>query len=251
MAGRTALRNLPGGRRDAAKPPMEVDTLPTGRKRRPDEHAEEHSQAHLQSCLGPAAGSTARGTGSSLGFATAGAAGSTALIQGAGDQPDHRDVRDIAALLMGFGANPSAVDVAGVFSPGRLAEHAHLFGLTPGLAADLRTGWDLSTQEGQRECWKHLEREDPYFILGSPMCKASSVLQSFNKGSENYQVTLKHGLNHLTFCMDVCAWQASRGKFLQEHPWSATSWKLDFVQSRGNAGRGGKKGTPMSFRPEV
>jgi hypothetical protein len=56
-------------------------------------------------------------------------------------------------------------------------------------------------------------------------------LQSLNKGSENYQVTLKHGLNHLKFCMDVYAWQASRGKkFLHEHPWSATSWKLDFVQ---------------------
>ena len=127
---------------------------------------------------------------------------------------------------MGFGANPSAVDVAEVFCPGRLAEHAHLFGLTPGLAADLRTGWDLSTQEGQKECWKHLEREDPYFILGSPTCKAFSVLQSLNKGSENYQVTLKNGLNHLRFCIDVYAWQASRGKkFLHEHPWSANlSW---------------------------
>ena len=95
VAGRTALRNLPGDRRDAAKPPMEVDTLPTGRKLRPDEHAEE---AHLQRCLGPAAGSTARDAGSGLGFATAGAAGSTAPTQGAGDQPDHRDVGDIAAV---------------------------------------------------------------------------------------------------------------------------------------------------------
>ena len=204
---------------------MEVDSVPTGRKRRPDEHAEEDAQAHLQRCLGPA-GSTAQ----DVGFATAGAAGSTAA-QGAGDRPDHRDVRDIAALLMGFGANPSAVDVAEVFCPGRLAEHAHLFGLTPGLAADLRTGWDLSTQERQRECWKRLEREDPYFILSSPMCKAFSVLESLNKGSENYEVTLKNGLNHLRFCMDVYAWQASRGKkFLHEHPWSANSWKLDFVQ---------------------
>ena len=117
---------------------MEVDTLPTGRKRRPDEHAEEDSQAHLQRCLGPAARSTAQ----DVGFATAGAAGSTAPAQGAG-QPDHRDVRDIAALLTGFGGNPNAADVAEVFCPGRLAEHAHLFGLTPGLAADLRTGWGL------------------------------------------------------------------------------------------------------------
>ena len=55
-------------------------------------------------------------------------------------------------------------------------------------------------------------------------CKAFSVLQSLNKGSENYQVTLKHGLNHLRFCMDVYAWQASRGKkFLHENPWIATS----------------------------
>ena len=61
------------------------------------------------------------------------------------------------------------------------------------------------------------------------MCKAFSVSQSLNKGSENYQVTLKHGLNHRRVCMDVYAWQASRGKFLHEHPWSATSWKLDFV----------------------
>ena len=71
----------------------------------------------------------------------------------------------------------------------------------------------------------------PLLLLGSPMCKAFSALQSLNRSSEKYQATLETGLNHLRFCMDVYTWQASRGKkFLREHPWSATSWKLDFVQ---------------------
>ena len=68
-------------------------------------------------------------------------------------------------------------------------------------------------------------------LLHPRLTDVFSVLQSLNKGSENYEVTLKNGLNHLRFCMDVYAWQASRGKkFLHEHPWSANSWKLDFVQ---------------------
>ena len=38
----------------------------------------------------------------------------------------------------------SAVDVSEIFNPGRFASQATAFGLVPGTAFDLRTGWNLS-----------------------------------------------------------------------------------------------------------
>ena len=53
------------------------------------------------------------------------------------------------------------VHVTEVFSPPRLTRRAPLHGLNPGLAVDLRIGWDLDTEEGVRALWKHLRLVKP------------------------------------------------------------------------------------------
>ena len=59
-----------------------------------------------------------------------------------------------------------AVDFAELFCPGRFAAAAEAFHLTPGSAFDLRTGWDLTTAEGQATCWKALEEQQPAVVIG-------------------------------------------------------------------------------------
>ena len=49
--------------------------------------------------------------------------------------------------------------VAEVFSSPRTARLVHRFGLTPGLAFDLRTGWDLNDPGQRAKMWSHLQHE--------------------------------------------------------------------------------------------
>ncbi|MFM7982950.1 MAG: hypothetical protein ACKPKO_26860, partial [Candidatus Fonsibacter sp.] len=100
----------------------------------------------------------------------------------------------------------SPVDVVEIFSLGRLTGGATLFGLTPGAAYDLRLGWDLSDSQQRRRCRLDLVEQDPYFILGSPLCKSFSILQQFALDSPSYQETLRVGMQHLEFLMGVFQW---------------------------------------------
>ena len=43
----------------------------------------------------------------------------------------------------------------------------HMFGLTPGLAFDLRTGWDLNDPAQHAKMWSHLQHESPMLMIGS------------------------------------------------------------------------------------
>ena len=53
--------------------------------------------------------------------------------------------------LLQLGVHPS-VHVAEVFSSPGKARFVHRFGLTPGLALDLRTGWDLNDPAHVQKC---------------------------------------------------------------------------------------------------
>ena len=59
-----------------------------------------------------------------------------------------------------LGVHPS-VHVAEVFSISGTARFAHRFGLTPGLAFDLRTGWDLNDSAQRAKMWSHLQHGRP------------------------------------------------------------------------------------------
>ena len=68
--------------------------------------------------------------------------------------------------LIQLGVHPS-VDVAEVFSSPGKACFVHRFGLTPGLACDLRMGWDLNDPAQRANMWSHLQHERPILIVGS------------------------------------------------------------------------------------
>ena len=80
----------------------------------------------------------------------------------------------VLGLLMAVG---NQTHVSEVFSPPRFTAQCHRFGLTPGLAMDLRTGWDFDVAEHRDKAWEHLVHDQPYLVIGSPECKAFSSMK--------------------------------------------------------------------------
>ena len=68
--------------------------------------------------------------------------------------------------LIQLGVHP-LVHVAEVFSSPWTARFVLRFGLTPGSAFDLRTGWDLNDPARRAKMWSHSQHERPILIVGS------------------------------------------------------------------------------------
>ena len=116
--------------------------------------------------------------------------------------------------------------VSEVFCPPRFTAMAHRYGLTPGIAFDLRSGWDLDDPKAQKAVWEHLETERPFLVVGSLECKAFSSLHNLNPDSPKYRETLAAGRRHLEFVCQIYKYQSRHGRlFLHEHLLAATSWQ--------------------------
>ena len=101
--------------------------------------------------------------------------------------------------------------VSEVFCPPRFTSMAHRYGLTPGMAFDLRSGWDLDDPRARKAVWEHLHTERPYLVVGSPECKAFTQLRFLNADSPKYRETLAAGLRHLEFVCQIYEFQSRQG----------------------------------------
>ena len=95
--------------------------------------------------------------------------------------------------LIQLGVHPS-VHVAEVFSSTRTARLVHIFGLTPGLAFDRRTGWYLNDPAQRAKMWSHLQHERPMLMIGSWSGHSA-------------------GTSHMRWMMDVYRRQVAQGRF--------------------------------------
>ena len=119
---------------------------------------------------------------------------------------DRRKRQTVKKELIQLGVHPS-VHVAEVFSSPRTALLVHRFGLTPELAFDLRTGWDLK----RAKMWSHLQHERPILIVGS---------WSGHKA----------GMSHMIRMMDIYRWHIAQGRFFV-HQYSGKLFRnAEFVQ---------------------
>ena len=71
-----------------------------------------------------------------------------------------------------------SVDVMELYSPARVTEQAQIFGLRPGEAMDLKTGWNFDREEDWRAAKTCLRDHKPLLLVESPMCTMFSQLQS-------------------------------------------------------------------------
>ena len=141
-------------------------------------------------------------------------------------EEDQVNARDLKA----WGAH----DVTEVFSPPRLTERCKAFGLLPGYAIDLETGWNLLDDTQVKSLEHVLDEEDPFLLTGSPPCEAFSLLQGLSKDRVHPKVReerLKEGRQNLKTACDMKKRQHRRKRyFLHEHPKPAASWKEDCVK---------------------
>ena len=75
------------------------------------------------------------------------------------------------------------VDIMEVYSPPRVTQGARKIGLNDGLAMDLTNGWDFRNLVDRELAEKYIDENEPWLVIGSPMCKMFSVLQNLNKNA--------------------------------------------------------------------
>ena len=92
-------------------------------------------------------------------------------------KPTKADMEQIVNVCLSM---MCAVDFSEVYSPARFRDCAWP-GLSPGLAAELITGWDLRSRMQRYACTKKLAEEKPHFLVASPPCTAFSALQRISR----------------------------------------------------------------------
>ena len=139
---------------------------------------------------------------------------------------------EISELCMNLSAmGEGMVHVSELFGPGRFTSRASAFDLMPGMAMDLRTGFDFNLEQDRVQARVIIEEEKPWLIIGSPMCAAFSPLMALNPNTDKVKQAMVEGVQHLFFVCEIYKTQISHGRFfLHEHPKAATSWGLWMVK---------------------
>ena len=113
-----------------------------------------------------------------------------------------------------------AVSLADACTPARFQQRAGAFGLSAGVAMDLRLGWDLGLRADQVKAQRRWSDEKPHLLILSPMCLAFSKLQALNTKPDKLAELLEQGKRHLEFACSLPELQIERGgRVLFEHPW--------------------------------
>ena len=80
--------------------------------------------------------------------------------------------------------NLNKVDIMEIFSPPRVTVQATKFGLKPGEALDLVTGFDFNKEADRRMAWDIINKDKPELIIGSPECTMYSACKTCLVGQE-------------------------------------------------------------------
>ena len=147
---------------------------------------------------------------------------------------DTSDAEAISNLL-------ARVGVAEVYSPPRLTAMAATFGLTPGIAVDLTTprneheNWDLEKKDHVEDAERKIEKEDPFFLMGSPPCGPTSGIVRWllwhRLTPQQRQELFRKGEHHCQVCCKLYWSQLARGRhFGHEHPDRNASWDFKCIK---------------------
>ncbi|MDA8584152.1 hypothetical protein N9L68_07945 [bacterium] len=106
------------------------------------------------------------------------------------------DEADLVSALL-------AADVAEIDSPVRVGTQAKEFGLKPGEAMDLTTGWDFNLEADRKAAEEYVEKEKPLLLIGSPMCTMFSQLQTLTPWTQAKEEEWQKARRHLQFVMSL------------------------------------------------
>ncbi|MDP7560817.1 MAG: hypothetical protein QF745_09785, partial [Planctomycetota bacterium] len=122
--------------------------------------------------------------------------------------------------------------VSAIFNDDKFNKEAKKYGISPGFAMDIRTGFDFELEDARAEARARLREEKPSLLIGSPICGPWSQMNNINKDSENMRAHRKRAVKHLRFTLEMFTIQVeeNHGFVLFEHPWTAKSWDTDIMQ---------------------
>lgn len=123
------------------------------------------------------------------------------------------------------------VHISELFGPGRFTSRASAFNLVPGMAYDLRVGFDLNVGRDRVRVMQKIKGEDRWLFVGSLKCSRSGTSMALDSETGKVRAVLQDGLQHLVTMCEVYKNRWKRGKFfLNEHPKTAPSWSLWMIQ---------------------
>ena len=105
----------------------------------------------------------------------------------------------------------ASTDVSEVFSPERVTAACSRFGLSPGEAMDIKSGYDFDLLADRQRCWESIMRDEPLLVIGSPPCTVFSRLQELNKHIyqdskkwlEQFQIRMEQAKRYVRFCTRI------------------------------------------------
>ncbi len=125
-----------------------------------------------------------------------------------------------------------AVDVCEVFSPPSVGREARKYGLEPGEAMDLTTGWDFNLKSHQGRAEKFIGDHNPLVVIGSPPCTPFSQLQAFSPDRQKKKERWAEGVMHMELVVNPNRKHVGAGRvFIHENLAHATSWALPTMRT--------------------
>ena len=95
---------------------------------------------------------------------------------------------------------------------------------------DLRTGFDLNTQKGQKDAWKIIYEQKPLVVFMAPVCSPWSLLMNAQPEWKRKKKQKEH-MPMVRFCIDVACHQLRVGcMFIIENPEGSRMWQLPEMQ---------------------
>ena len=124
-----------------------------------------------------------------------------------------------------------SIDVCEVFSPPRVGRVARRYGVNPGDAMDLTTGWDFNLESHRKLAEEYVDKQFPLVVIGSPPCPPFNQLQAFSPDSRSKAAKWREGARHMEFMVRLYRKQLDAGRvFIHENPAHATSWALPVIR---------------------
>ncbi len=71
--------------------------------------------------------------------------------------------------------------MSAIFNDDKSNKEANIYGITPGFAMDIRTGYDFDIEEIREEARTKLRKEKPSLLIGSPICGPLSSMNNINE----------------------------------------------------------------------
>ena len=88
-----------------------------------------------------------------------------------------------------------------VFSPPMVTIQASKFGLKPGEALDLITGYNFNKAEDRARAWEIIQRDQPALVIGSPECTMFSALHNLSTWTADKQTKIGGSQKTLSLCV--------------------------------------------------